>query len=188
MLVWFHFDPFYLAFSQKKGTLGFRVGFPILCPCIQYCVHVFSTVSMYSVLCPCVHITHTVSVYPILCPCIQYCVHVLRQWYWFRIETHCYMVGSSLHIGQKLYLSRECVRMFGKQHSTRFAFLEPQMHFLSKLLWLNFFGSTQYGIHGHSMGYMDTVRDTWTQYGLYGHSTGNPTRNPNVSFFWENAK
>ena len=22
------------------------------------------------------------------------------------------------------------------------------------------------------MGYMDTVRDTWTQYGLYGHSMG----------------
>jgi hypothetical protein len=41
------FDPFYLAFSQKKDTLGFRVGF---------------------------------------------------------------RVGSSLHIGQKMYLSRECTR------------------------------------------------------------------------------
>ena len=53
MLVWFHFDPFYLAFSQKKGTLGFRVGFPILCPCIPYCVHIITY---------CVHVSLTVSI------------------------------------------------------------------------------------------------------------------------------
>jgi hypothetical protein len=34
-------------------------------------------------------------------------------------------------------------------------------------------------VHVHSMGYMDTVWDTWTQYGIHGHSMGYM-----AEFFW----